>query len=142
MFVGGEMNWTFLHVFSLIFLVPLIFSLITLTIRSPSIDQYELSYSVDIQINNTCPLKREWNGTFLFHSTSPTTINQTKRCLFPSKHPSSIICENLTYGIDSIPQSIIEICFFRKLRCSLYDRWISSLWNTKCQFSDDKRTFR
>lgn len=50
---------------------------------------------MDIQINNTCPSKRESNLTFNFQS----SLDKTKYCLSSSKHHSFITCDNLTYGI-------------------------------------------
>ncbi|CAF2546995.1 unnamed protein product [Rotaria sp. Silwood2] len=76
--------------------VPLLFSIISLTIRTSRIEQQEYFYSVDILINNTCSSKREPNVTLIFQSSS---FNETKRCLFPPKHHGLMTCENFTYGV-------------------------------------------
>ncbi|CAF1161891.1 unnamed protein product [Rotaria sp. Silwood1] len=76
--------------------VPLLFSIISLTIRTSRIEQQEYFYSVDILINSTCSLKRESNVTLIFQSLS---FNETKRCLFPPKHHGLMTCDNFTYGV-------------------------------------------
>ncbi|CAF1119084.1 unnamed protein product [Rotaria sordida] len=76
--------------------VPLLFSIISLTIRTSRIEQYEYFYSIDILINSTCSSKRESNITLIFQS---LLFNETKRCLFPSKHHGLMTCENFTYGV-------------------------------------------
>jgi len=93
---GGEVNFL-LTSFNYLntFLVPLFFTIISLTIRSPRIEQQEYFYSVDILINSTCPSKRESNITLIFQSSS---LNETKRCLLSSKHHGLMTCENFIYG--------------------------------------------
>lgn len=96
MAVGGEMK-TFFFNSSNWLLVPLLFSIISLTIRSARIDQQQYFYSVDIHINNTCPSKRESNITFILQPSS--SFDESKRCLSSPKHHSLVTCENLTYGV-------------------------------------------
>ncbi|UJR29933.1 hypothetical protein I4U23_017480 [Adineta vaga] len=80
----------------MVLVVPLFFSIISLTIRTSRIDQQDSFYSVDILLNSTCSAKRESNLTLTFQSISS---NETKFCLFYSKYQTIITCNNFIYGV-------------------------------------------
>ncbi|CAF4575523.1 unnamed protein product [Rotaria socialis] len=80
--------------------VPLLFSIVSLTIRSSRIAEQANFYSVDILFNSTCSSKRESNITLIFQSSpSTSTFDETRRCLSTSKHHGLITCENFIYGV-------------------------------------------
>ncbi|CAF1241953.1 unnamed protein product [Adineta ricciae] len=76
--------------------VPLFFSIVSFTVRTPRTDQQANFYSVDILLNCTCSARREANLTLNFFS---LYSNETNSCSSYSKQSTFITCDNFIYGV-------------------------------------------